>query len=103
MKILYPWGAVTGHWSRWLFKFSIPQIRCLPTLKTLKVQCDAVCLQISYLHHVERVAPVVRQSQEKIEYYRIAAHYRFILRTMFDCFQYPRVIILEVNAASDLL
>ncbi len=43
---------------------------------------------------------MVRQSQEKIEYYRIAAHYRFILRTMFDCFQYPRVIILEVNAAS---
>ncbi|CAL8465720.1 g5256 [Coccomyxa elongata] len=51
--------------------------------------------QISYLHHVERVAPVVRQSQEKIEYYRIAAHYRFVLRTMFDCFQYSRVIILE--------
>ena len=54
-------------------------------------------MQISYLHHLERVAPVVRQRQEKIEYYRIAAHYRFILRTMFDCFRYPRLIILEVS------
>ena len=54
-------------------------------------------MQISYLHHLERVAPVVRQSHEKIEYYRIAAHYRFIMRTMFDCFKYPRLIILEVR------
>lgn len=56
--------------------------------------------QISYLHHLERVAPVVRQSQEKIEYYRIAAHYKFILRTIFDCFRHPRLIILEVTTSS---
>ena len=34
---------------------------------------------------------------EKIEYYRIANHYRYIFRTFFDCFLYPRLIILEVR------
>ena len=53
--------------------------------------------QVSYLHHRELVAPVVRRSIEKIAYYRIAAHYRFILGTFFDCFKYPRLIILEAS------
>lgn len=34
---------------------------------------------------------------EKIEYYRIANHYRYIFKTFFDCFLYPRLIILEVR------
>lgn len=51
--------------------------------------------EIAYLHHLEHVVPVVREGHEKIEYYRIAAHYQFIMRTMFDCFNYPRLIILE--------
>ena len=58
--------------------------------------CPGVGMQISYLHHKELVAPIVRRKIEKIAYYRIAAHYRFILRTFFDCFKYPRLIILEV-------
>ena len=35
---------------------------------------------------------------EKVVYYRIANHYRFILRTFFDCFAFQRLIILEVGA-----
>lgn len=53
--------------------------------------------QISYLHHLERVKPEVKRPNEKIAYYRIAAHYKFILKTFFDCFSYPRLIILEAR------
>ena len=59
--------------------------------------------QIGYLHHKELVAPVVRRKIEKIAYYRIAAHYRFILRTFFDCFKYPRLIILEARPQRPVL
>jgi len=51
--------------------------------------------QISYLHHLERMKPEVKRPNEKIAYYRIAAHYKFILKTIFDCFRYPRLILLE--------
>ena len=53
-------------------------------------------LQITYLSHQQRGAPMVADSRERTAYYRIADHYRFVLRTLFDCFRYPRVIILEV-------
>ena len=58
-----------------------------------KTFCGA---QISYLHHEELVTPVVKRAVEKIAYYRISAHYKFIMKTMFDCFKYPKLIILEV-------
>jgi hypothetical protein len=32
-----------------------------------------------------------------LAYYRIANHYKFIMKTFFDCFQYPKLIILEVR------
>jgi hypothetical protein len=59
--------------------------------------CHFVRAQVSYLHHRELVKPVLKRSNEKIAYYRIAAHYRFILRTFFDCFKFPRLIILEAS------
>ena len=56
-------------------------------------------LQVSYLHHRELVKPVTKTSNawDKLAYYRIANHYKFIFRTFFDCFEYPHVIILEVS------
>ncbi|KAK9842099.1 hypothetical protein WJX81_008345 [Elliptochloris bilobata] len=51
--------------------------------------------QITYLSHQQRAAPMVADSRERTAYYRIADHYRFVMRTLFDCFGYSRVIILE--------
>ncbi|KAI3434434.1 hypothetical protein D9Q98_002511 [Chlorella vulgaris] len=51
--------------------------------------------RISFLQHREDVEPVVPDRKEKVVYYRIANHYKFILHTMFDCFGYDRLIILE--------
>ncbi len=58
-----------------------------------------VCLQVSYLHHKELLRPVTKTDNawDKIEYYRIANHYRYIFKTFFECFDYPHVIILEVS------
>ncbi len=57
------------------------------------------CLQVSYLHHRELTKPVTKTSNawDKLAYYRIANHYKFIFKTFFDCFGYPHVIILEVS------
>ena len=53
---------------------------------------------MSYLQHKELIKPVTKTDKlwDKIAYYRIANHYRWIFQTMFECFQYPRLIILEV-------
>lgn len=56
--------------------------------------------QITYLSHQQRTRPMVADSSERTAYYRIAEHYRFVLRTLFDCFRYPRVIILEAGLLS---
>ena len=37
-----------------------------------------------------------RKKTEPMVYYRIASHYKFVMRQMFDCWQYPKLIILEV-------
>ena len=63
-----------------------------------ELKLQHACAQVSYLHHRELAAPVPRRSNEKVAYYRIAAHYRFILKTFFDCFKYPRLIILEARS-----
>ena len=53
---------------------------------------------VHYLHHMELVPPVPKSKKESLAYYRIANHYKFILQTFFDCFQFQRLIILEVTA-----
>ena len=53
--------------------------------------------RVRYLSHYELEAPIPRQRRENIAYYRISNHYKFIMRTFFDCFEYPRLIILEVS------
>lgn len=54
--------------------------------------------QVRYLSHYELAAPVPRQRKENIAYYRISNHYKFIMHTFFDCFEFPRIIILEVGS-----
>ncbi|KAK9868373.1 hypothetical protein WJX84_008202 [Apatococcus fuscideae] len=51
--------------------------------------------RVRYLSHYELAAPIPRQRKENIAYYRIANHYKFIFQTFFDCFNFPRIIILE--------
>ena len=53
-----------------------------------------------YLQHIELVEPIKRNRREPLVYYRIANHYQFILRQLFDCFQYPNVLVVEVSGAS---
>ena len=55
---------------------------------------------IRYMHHVELEAPTTLNKKENRAYYRIANHYKFIMQTFFDCFKYPRLIILEVGVAT---
>ncbi|GAB4813763.1 hypothetical protein N2152v2_000809 [Parachlorella kessleri] len=54
---------------------------------------------IKYLQHVEREAPKPDNENEKLAYYRIANHYKFIFQTFFNCFGYERLIILEDDMA----
>ncbi|KAL4450561.1 hypothetical protein ABPG77_000917 [Micractinium sp. CCAP 211/92] len=60
--------------------------------------------RLRYLQHYEEQEPVTERKKEPVVYYRIANHYKFILRTMFDCFGFQRVIILEddMTLAPDL-
>ncbi|KAK9812907.1 hypothetical protein WJX72_005613 [[Myrmecia] bisecta] len=50
---------------------------------------------IRYLNHIEDAEPVKRGKKENVAYYRIANHYKFFMKTFFDCFEYPKLIILE--------
>lgn len=54
---------------------------------------------VNYLHHKEETVPVKLTKKENVAYYRIANHYKFILYTLFDCFGYKRLIIVEVRAS----
>lgn len=56
-----------------------------------------------YLHHLETRPPETLTRKENKAYYRIANHYNFIMRTFFDCFGYPRLILLEVGLADSPL
>ncbi|KAK9802802.1 hypothetical protein WJX73_008081 [Symbiochloris irregularis] len=50
---------------------------------------------IRYMHHLELEPPKTLTKKENKAYYRIANHYKFIMETFFDCFKYPRLILLE--------
>ena len=51
---------------------------------------------IFHMQHVEADNFPTRKKNEPVAYYRIASHYRFIMQQFFDCWQYPKLIILEV-------
>ena len=51
---------------------------------------------IVHMQHIQADNFPTRQKSEPIAYYRIASHYKFVMRQMFDCWQYPKLIILEV-------
>ena len=51
---------------------------------------------IFHLQHVEADNFLTRKKKEPVAYYRIASHYRFIMQQFFDCWQYPKLIVLEV-------
>ena len=36
-------------------------------------------------------------ASEPIAYYRISDHYKYVMQQIFDCWQYPKLIILEVS------
>ena len=58
---------------------------------------------VRYMHHVELTVPQTLTKKENKAYYRIANHYKFIMQTFFDCFKYPRLILLEVSKSAFVL
>lgn len=51
---------------------------------------------IFHMQHVRTDNFPTRKKSEPVAYYRIASHYKYIMQQMFDCWQYPKVILLEV-------
>ena len=51
---------------------------------------------VYHMQHLEADSFPERKQSEPIAYYRIASHYKFMMRQMFDCLKYPKLIILEV-------
>ena len=51
---------------------------------------------ILHMQHLHADNFPTRKQSEPIAYYRIASHYGYIMQQMFDCWQYPKVILLEV-------
>lgn len=52
---------------------------------------------IVHMQHIETDDFPTKKKSEPVAYYRIASHYKFVMRQMFDCWQYPKLIILEVS------
>jgi len=75
------------------------------THKEVKAMAQSFAkLGVKYLQHIETSAPVPRNKKENVAYYRIAAHYKFALTTLFEEKGHPRVLILEddMEVAPDL-
>ena len=51
---------------------------------------------VMHIQHIEADDFPTRKPGEPIAYYRIASHYKFVMRQIFDCWQYPKLVILEV-------
>jgi len=51
---------------------------------------------IIHMQHVEPDNFPTRKKDEPVAYYRIAGHYSFTMQQIFDCWQYPKLIVLEV-------
>lgn len=52
--------------------------------------------RVQYMQHLELKPPIPdNPKKERLVYYRIANHYKFIFKTFFECFGYWRLIILE--------
>ena len=69
----------------------------VPNKEVAKVAFSFANRGVSYLHHKEETVPERLTKKESLAYYRIANHYKFILRTMFDCFGFQRLILVEVS------
>lgn len=52
---------------------------------------------IFHMQHIEQDNFPTRKKAEPVAYYRIASHYKFVMQQIFDCWQYPKLIILEVG------
>ena len=52
---------------------------------------------VMHIQHIEADNFPTRKPGEPIAYYRIASHYKFVMRQIFDCWQYPKLVILEVQ------
>lgn len=51
--------------------------------------------RVRYLEHAPDRPIRAPSAREKVAYYRIAQHYKFLLKTLFDCFGFPRAIVVE--------
>ena len=52
---------------------------------------------VVHMQHTMADTVPTRKKTEPMAYYRIASHYKFVMGQMFDCWQYPKLIVLEVH------
>lgn len=50
---------------------------------------------VVHMQHVQADSFPSRAAPEPIAYYRISDHYKYVMQQIFDCWQYPKLIILE--------
>ncbi|DBA71292.1 TPA: hypothetical protein ACH3X2_011108 [Trebouxia sp. C0005] len=55
----------------------------------------SLILPVVHMQHVMADTFPTRKKTEPAAYYRIASHYKFVMRQIFDCWQYPKLIVLE--------
>ena len=91
--------ALTQPWPhRQRFPLFVSQDGTPPNQDVAALAHSLASWGVHYLHHMELVPPTPKSRKESLAYYRIANHYKFILQTFFDCFHFPRLIILEVSS-----
>jgi hypothetical protein len=83
--------------ARLKFPLYVSQDGAIPNSKVEQLAQSLTGRGVSYLHHREQKAPIpLLNRRENLAYYRISNHYKFIMRTFFDCLGYSKLIILEV-------
>ena len=88
---------VSVLYGREEFPLYVSQDGPVPSEEVAKVAISFADRGVSYLHHKEETVPERLTKKESLAYYRIANHYKFILKTMFDCFGFQRLILVEVS------
>jgi len=65
------------------------------TNQEVKALAESFEPRLTYLQHIEAAPPKMKTPKESIVYYRIAYHYEWALKQLFDGRGFERVIILE--------
>ena len=89
---------VSGLCCREKFPLYISQDGPIPNPRVAELAKHLAKDGINYMHHKEDKPPEpMTTKKENLAYYRISNHYKFLMRTFFECFGYNKLIILEAS------